>query len=145
MFHFCLFATQLSQVHIYLSAVRYCGITFGYTSIAILLNYSELNMILVPHSIPDRRTAYSDTSKRCWLCERNCSKHGKSCSMYWASGWWLCELEWLFFFWFCFTEANCTCQMWAMSITDNPSGYYLGFVVCAVVCCLSFLQSFLIR
>jgi hypothetical protein len=51
----------------------------------------------------------------------------------------------LFFFRFCFTKGTCTCQMWAISITDNPSGYYLGFVVCAVVCSLSFLQSYLIR
>ena len=51
----------------------------------------------------------------------------------------------LFFYFLFFTEATCTCQMWAISITDNPSGYYLGFVVCAVVCALSFLQSFLIR
>jgi hypothetical protein len=78
--HVCfIFATQLFQVHISLSAVRYCGITFGYTSIAILLNYSELDLIHVAHSIPDRQTAYSDATKRCGLCERNCAKHGKSC------------------------------------------------------------------
>lgn len=54
-------------------------------------------------------------------------------------------VSWNGIFQFCFTEVNCTCQMWAISIRDNPSGYYLGFVVCAGVCSLSFLQSFLIR
>ena len=49
------------------------------------------------------------------------------------------------FFSICFTEVNCIFQLWAVSITDNPSGYYLGFVICAVVCALSFLQSFLIH
>jgi len=45
--HVCfIFVTHSSQVHISHSAVRYCGITFGYTSIAILLNYSELYLIL---------------------------------------------------------------------------------------------------
>ena len=39
------------NVHISLRAVRYCGITFGYTSISILLNYSELNLIYEPHSL----------------------------------------------------------------------------------------------
>lgn len=36
-------------------------------------------------------------------------------------------------------------QLWAISIQDGPSGYYLGFVVCAGVCALSVLQSLLIR
>lgn len=44
-----------------------------------------------------------------------------------------------------FTEANCAFQLWAISIRDNPSGYYFGFVICAGVCALSLLQSFLIR
>jgi hypothetical protein len=36
-------------------------------------------------------------------------------------------------------------QMWAISIRDDPSGYYFGFVVCAGVCAMSLLQSFFIR
>lgn len=36
-------------------------------------------------------------------------------------------------------------QVWSVSVTDSPSGYYLGFVACAGVCALSVLQSILIR
>lgn len=36
-------------------------------------------------------------------------------------------------------------QLWAVSVKDGPSGYYFGFVVCAGVCALTVLQSFLIR
>ena len=36
-------------------------------------------------------------------------------------------------------------QLWSASVQDGPSGYYLGFVVCAAVCALTVLQSFLIR
>ena len=36
-------------------------------------------------------------------------------------------------------------QLWAISVKDGPSGYYFGFVVCAGVCAMTVLQSFLIR
>jgi len=35
--------------------------------------------------------------------------------------------------------------LWSISVKDNPSGYYFGFVVCAGVCALTVAQSFLIR
>lgn len=38
-----------------------------------------------------------------------------------------------------------TFQLWSVSIQDNPSGYPLGFLVCAGVCALSVVQSFMIR
>lgn len=38
-----LFKSNYSYAYNLFSAIRYCGITFGYTAIAILLNYSELN------------------------------------------------------------------------------------------------------
>lgn len=36
-------------------------------------------------------------------------------------------------------------QVWALSVKDRPSGYYIGFVICGGVCALSLLQSLLIR
>jgi len=87
------------------TAVRYCGITFGYTSIAILLNYMT----------PPNAVGYANGIAQSMASLARCI--GPVVGGY----------------------------MWAISITDNPSGYYLGFVVCAVVCALSFLQSFLIR
>ncbi|KAF5314615.1 hypothetical protein D9611_007169 [Ephemerocybe angulata] len=35
--------------------------------------------------------------------------------------------------------------LWSASVQDHPSGYYLGFVICAAVCALTVAQSFLIR
>lgn len=35
--------------------------------------------------------------------------------------------------------------LWSASVQIHPSGYYLGFVVCAAVCALTVAQSFLIR
>lgn len=53
--HVCsIVAIQLFINSHFLSAVRYCGITFGYTSISILLNYSELDLDSCPHSETDR-------------------------------------------------------------------------------------------
>ncbi|KAF9530140.1 hypothetical protein CPB83DRAFT_851026 [Crepidotus variabilis] len=35
--------------------------------------------------------------------------------------------------------------LWSASVQDGPSGYYLGFLVCAAVCGVTVIQSFLIR
>jgi len=35
--------------------------------------------------------------------------------------------------------------LWSASVESDPSGYYMGFCVCAGVCALTVVQSFLIR
>ncbi|KAF8800610.1 major facilitator superfamily MFS-1 [Phlegmacium glaucopus] len=87
------------------TAVRYCGITFGYTSISILLNY------MTPPSV----VGYANGIAQSMASLARCL--GPVIGGY----------------------------LWAISVEDHPSGYYLGFVVCAGVCALSVLQSFLIR
>jgi len=87
------------------TAVRYCGITFGYTAISILLNYMT----------PPSAVGYANGIAQSMASLARCI--GPVVGGY----------------------------LWAISVRDNPSGYYLGFVVCAGVCALSVLQSFLIR
>ena len=36
-------------------------------------------------------------------------------------------------------------QLWSVSVDDNPNGYSLGFLTCAVVCTLAVVQSFWIK
>jgi len=87
------------------TAVRYCGITFGYTSISILLNY-----MTPPNSI-----GYANGIAQSMASLARCI--GPVVGGY----------------------------LWAISVKDDTSGYYFGFVVCAGVCTLTLFQSFLIR
>ncbi|KAF8155795.1 hypothetical protein B0H34DRAFT_509817 [Crassisporium funariophilum] len=96
---FLMFALSLS------TAVRYCGITFGYTSISILLNYMT----------PPNAVGYANGIAQSIVSLARCI--GPVIGGY----------------------------LWAISVQDNPSGYYFGFVICAGVCALTVLQSFLIR
>lgn len=87
------------------TALRYCGITFGYTAIAILLNYMT----------PPNAVGYANGIAQSIVSLARC--FGPVIGGY----------------------------LWSASVQDHPSGYYLGFVVCAGVCALAVLQSFLIR
>ncbi|RDB29876.1 hypothetical protein Hypma_013955 [Hypsizygus marmoreus] len=87
------------------TALRYCGITFGYTAISILLNYMT----------PPNAVGYANGIAQSIVSLARCV--GPVIGGY----------------------------LWSMSIQDNPSGYPLGFVVCAGFCAISVLQSFLIR
>ncbi|PPQ77975.1 hypothetical protein CVT25_015442 [Psilocybe cyanescens] len=87
------------------TAVRYCGTTFGYTAISILLNYMT----------PPNAIGYANGIAQSIVSLARCIGP--------VIGGWL----------------------WSLSVQDGPSGYYLGFVVCAVVCALTVVQSFLIR
>lgn len=87
------------------TALRYCGITFGYTAIAILLNYMT----------PPNAVGYANGIAQSIVSLARCV--GPVIGGY----------------------------LWSASVQDHPSGYYLGFVVCAGVCALSVLQSFFIR
>ncbi|KAG0706960.1 major facilitator superfamily domain-containing protein [Suillus ampliporus] len=86
-------------------AVRYCGNTFGYTAISILLNY-----MTPPHAVGFANgVAQSIVSlARCF---------GPVLGGY----------------------------LWAAGTRDDPSGYPLGFLVCAGVCALAVAHSFFIR
>jgi len=87
------------------TAIRYCGITFGYTAIAILLNYMA----------PPDAVGYANGFAQCIVSLARCV--GPVIGGY----------------------------VWALSVKDSPSGYYLGFIACAIVCALSALQTVLIR
>ncbi|KAG1753532.1 major facilitator superfamily domain-containing protein [Suillus paluster] len=86
-------------------AVRYCGNTFAYTAISILLNY-----MTPPHAVGFANgVAQSIVSlARCF---------GPILGGY----------------------------LWAAGTRDDPSGYPLGFLVCAGVCALAVAHSFFIR
>ncbi|KAF8503894.1 major facilitator MFS-1 [Hysterangium stoloniferum] len=87
------------------TAVRYCGSTFGYTSIAILLNY-----VSPPHVVGlANGMAQSIVSLARFV--------GPVLGGY----------------------------LWSVSIQEHPSGYPLGFFVCAGVCSLAIMHSFFIR
>jgi len=96
---FLMFALSLS------TAVRYCGTTFGYTAISILLNYMT----------PPNAVGYANGIAQSIVSLARCV--GPVIGGY----------------------------LWAVSVQDGPSGYYFGFVVCAMVCALTVVQSFLIR
>ncbi|KDR80263.1 hypothetical protein GALMADRAFT_242597 [Galerina marginata CBS 339.88] len=87
------------------TAVRYCGTTFGYTAISILLNYMT----------PPSAVGYANGIAQSIVSLARCI--GPVIGGY----------------------------LWSLSVQDGPSGYYLGFVVCSVVCALTVVQSFLIR
>jgi len=87
------------------TAIRYCGITFGYTAISILLNY-----MTPPHAV-----GYANGFGQSIVSLARCV--GPVLGGY----------------------------VWALSVKDRPTGYYLGFVLCAGVCALSVVQSLLIR
>ncbi|KIM47000.1 hypothetical protein M413DRAFT_440546 [Hebeloma cylindrosporum] len=96
---FLMFALSLS------TAVRYCGTTFGYTAISILLNYMT----------PPNAVGYANGIAQSIVSLARCV--GPVIGGY----------------------------LWAVSVQDDPSGYYFGFVVCAAVCAVTVIQSFLIR
>jgi hypothetical protein len=87
------------------TAVRYCGNTFAYTSVSILLNY-----MTPPHAVGlANGVAQSIVSlARCF---------GPVLGGY----------------------------LWAVSTQDNPSGYPIGFFVCAGVAAAAIAHSFVIR
>ncbi|EGO03767.1 hypothetical protein SERLA73DRAFT_102048 [Serpula lacrymans var. lacrymans S7.3] len=87
------------------TAVRYCGNTFGYTSVAILLNY-----MTPPHAV-----GFANGIAQSIVSFARCL--GPVLGGY----------------------------LWSVSTQDNPSGYPLGFLVCAGVCALAVAQSFFIR
>ncbi|XP_006463367.1 hypothetical protein AGABI2DRAFT_152546 [Agaricus bisporus var. bisporus H97] len=87
------------------TALRYCGSTFAYTAISILLNYMT----------PPSAVGYANGIAQSIVSLARCL--GPSLGGY----------------------------VWAVSIHDGPSGYYIGFIACAAFCGLSVLQSFLIR
>ncbi|TFK38100.1 hypothetical protein BDQ12DRAFT_683974 [Crucibulum laeve] len=87
------------------TALRYCGITFCYTAISILLNYMT----------PPNAVGYANGIAQSIVSLARCI--GPVIGGY----------------------------LWSASVQDNPSGYYLGFMVCAGVCALTVAQSFLIR
>ncbi|KAF9450306.1 major facilitator superfamily MFS-1 [Macrolepiota fuliginosa MF-IS2] len=87
------------------TALRYCGSTFGYTAISILLNYMT----------PPSAVGYANGIAQSIVSLARCI--GPSLGGY----------------------------IWAISVREDPNGFYLGFVACAAFCGLSVLQSFLIR
>ncbi|KAJ6470651.1 hypothetical protein C8R47DRAFT_757411 [Mycena vitilis] len=87
------------------TALRYCGSTFAYTAVSILLNYmTPPNAVGLANGIAQSIVSLA----RCF---------GPVIGGY----------------------------LWSVSVQDNPSGYPLGFIICAGVCAFSVLQSFMIR
>ncbi|KAF9022340.1 major facilitator superfamily MFS-1 [Hymenopellis radicata] len=87
------------------TACRFCGNTFAYTAVSILLNYmTPPNAVGIANGI-----AQSMVSLARFIGP--------------VFGGWL----------------------WSVSIEGNPNGYPLGFFVCAGVCGIAILHSFLIR
>ncbi|KII87638.1 hypothetical protein PLICRDRAFT_42144 [Plicaturopsis crispa FD-325 SS-3] len=87
------------------TALRYCGSTFAYTSIAILLNYMT----------PPNAVGYANGVAQSIVSLARC--FGPILGGY----------------------------LWSASVEDGPSGYYLGFVVCAGVGTFAVASSFMIR
>ena len=67
------------------SAVRFCAITFSYTAIAVLLNYSECSTTLL--AIPATDSVRSVSSACCWLRQRHRPKYRQSRSVLWSRPW----------------------------------------------------------
>ncbi|KAF8636948.1 hypothetical protein AX17_003199 [Amanita inopinata Kibby_2008] len=87
------------------TAMRYCGSTFGYTAISILLNYMT----------PPTAVGYANGIAQSIVSLARCL--GPVMGGY----------------------------LWSVSVRDDPSGYPLGFVICAGVCAFCVAQSFMIR
>ncbi|KAG8216693.1 hypothetical protein J3R82DRAFT_6899 [Butyriboletus roseoflavus] len=87
------------------TAVRYCGNTFAYTAVAILLNYMT----------PPAAVGFANGAAQSIVSLARC--FGPI-----LGGW-----------------------LWSASTQNDPSGYPLGFLTCAVVCAFAVAHSFLIR
>ncbi|KAF9010033.1 hypothetical protein BDQ17DRAFT_1273732 [Cyathus striatus] len=87
------------------TAVRFCGQTFCYTAISILLNYMT----------PPSAVGYANGIAQSIVSLARC------------------------------VGPVIGGSLWSASVQDGPSGYYFGFIVCAGVCALTIVQSFLIR
>ncbi|KAK2461247.1 hypothetical protein APHAL10511_006774 [Amanita phalloides] len=87
------------------TAVRYCGTTFAYTAISILLNYMT----------PPDAVGYANGIAQSIVSLARCV--GPALGGY----------------------------IWSVSVRDDPAGYPLPFIICAAVCALCVLQSFMIR
>lgn len=87
------------------TAIRYCGATFAYTAISVLLNYmSPPHVVGFANGIAQSIVSFSR-----------------------------------------FLGPIVGGTLWSMSVEHDPKGYPLGFLVCAGVCTLAVLHSFLIR
>lgn len=80
-------APNKADSHCY-RALRYAGITFAYTAVAILLNYSEedLNKFRIKILI----IVISVASSSSWLCERHRTEHCELRPIRRAGVGWLC-------------------------------------------------------
>jgi len=87
------------------TAIRYCGSTFAYTSISVLLNYmSPPHVVGYANGIAQSMVSFSR-----------------------------------------FLGPIVGGTVWSMSVEKGPAGYPLGFLICAGVCALAVLHSFVIR
>ncbi|KAI0763055.1 major facilitator MFS-1 [Trametes elegans] len=87
------------------TAVRFCGSTFSYTAISVLLNYmSPPHLVGFANGIAQSIVSLAR-----------------------------------------FIGPILGGTLWARSVQDDPSGYPLGFFVCAAACALAVLHSFFIR
>jgi len=87
------------------TAIRYCGSTFAYTAISVLLNYmSPPHVVGYANGIAQSIVSFSR-----------------------------------------FLGPILGGTVWSTSVEKDPNGYPLGFFVCAGICTLSVLHSFMIR
>lgn len=109
-------------------AVRFCGMTFGYTAISILLNYStfpyyyshgycsEILLTNVRYTVtPPAAVGLANGIAQSIVSLARCI--GPILGGF----------------------------LWSVSTEGNPQGYPLGFIVCTGMCVAAILQSFLIR
>ena len=125
------------------SAVRYCGATFTFTSVSILLNYSTWSDLSLASLWRSKYACSSDSTANYWPCKWCGAEHSLSRERFWTSPRWLRKcvpsLDIIPFF------SDATVQMWSAAVQGDPSGYYIGFVVVAAACALAVVHSFFIR
>ncbi|EKM57989.1 uncharacterized protein PHACADRAFT_251932 [Phanerochaete carnosa HHB-10118-sp] len=87
------------------TAIRFCGITFSYTAISVLLNYMS-----PPHIVGFANGIAQSIVSLARFCGPVLGG-----------------------------------VIWSASVQDHPSGYSLGFFICAATCALAVAHSFFIR
>lgn len=130
------------------SAVRYCGSTFSYTAISVLLNYSTSSSAVSSSSRAHFTVCFSVSPPHLVGFANGIAQSIVSLARFAGPilGGTVRTFVLSYPRVFCLMMMGvCSCQLWSTSVQDNPSGYPLGFIVCSLACGLAILHSFFIR
>ena len=129
------------SIGVYMRELEHSGTVASHLVTRRSLFFSTIVRYLYLLSSPSPYDSISHPTKRRGLREWNCTEHCQPRKMFWPSVGWLCVCR------SCFsTLLKLTLsQLWSISVQDDPTGYGLGFMVCATVCGVAIIASYVIH